>query len=160
MALVAVTGNVHDNGGVTIPAELSPELWFRPKEASISTGGLLVGVEVQAALNLSTGAFTVTLDNSITYVAFLRWLLNPSETLPERRSCVYARWDHEISPGLGGSIENLLPEEFRPEGAYYFGALSDPPPPGFRGWWEVQPEPGREDSDDPFIGDVRMVYGG
>ena len=158
MALVTVTGNVHDNGGAVIPASLIPELWFRPKEPTISPGGLLVGVEVKAQLNMISGAFTVTLESTATYVAFLRWVLNPSESVPERRAWGYARWGKEISPGLGGDIGTL--PSAGPDALYYFGPLSDPPPPGFRGWWEVQAEPGREDSDDPFIGDVRRVYGG
>lgn len=157
MALVPVTGNVHDNGGVVIPEDLHPELWFRPKGPSISPGGMLVGVEVKAALTLATGAFTVTLDNSATYTPFLRWLISPAES-NERRAWGYAEWGKEISPGLGGDIGTL--PSAGPDALYYFGPLSDPPPPGFRGWWEVQAEPGREDSDDPFIGDVRRVYGG
>lgn len=159
MAVVTVTGKLSDFSGVVIPAGAVPELWFMPERSMYAQSGLLAGVESQAVLDVVTGAFTVQLDNVSDYVPVLRWVLNPSESLPERRAWGRVEWPR-MSPGLGGDIGHLLPPEFKPETAYYFGALSDPPPEGFRGYWEVQAEPGREDSDDPFIGDVRMVYGG
>lgn len=159
MTLVTVTGNVSDFAGINIPVLATPELWFRPEKSKQTTAGLRAGVEVKATLTASTGDFEVELDNDSSYVPVLRWVVNYFEDLPEKRSWGYTEWD-AFHPGFGGDIGHMLPPHLTPRTAYYFGALSDPPPAGFRGYWEVQAEPGREDSEDPFIGDVRRVYGG
>lgn len=159
MTVVTVTGKVTDFAGVNIPVLATAELWFRPERSMQTVSGLRAGVEVLATLNRSTGVFEVELDNDGAFVPVLRWVVNYFEDLPEKRSWGYTEWD-AFGPGAGGDIGKLLPASATPQTAYYFGPLSDPPYRGFRGWWEVQAEPGREDSDDPFIGDVRRVYGG
>ncbi|MDR2294677.1 MAG: hypothetical protein LBE05_05685 [Microbacterium sp.] len=163
MAVVTVFGTAWDHAAKVIPAVKRPELWFRPNQSNVRVGALLAGVEVKATLTVSTGAFTVGLDNTADcrYRPILRWVNNPSEPDPELWSWGYLEWPFEFWPGAnGGEIGTLINAGGNSPLAYYFGPLSDPPPPGFRGEWEVQAEPGREDSDDPFIGDVRRVYGG
>lgn len=109
MALVTITGRVWDNGRVPIPAPQEPELWFRPDSARVSPG-LLAGVEVRASLNATTGVFIVQLesvDDEITYIPFLRWLVNPAETDPDKRAFGYAEWPR-IYPDTGGDIGDLI----------------------------------------------------
>lgn len=109
MALVTITGTVKDHSNVVIHPDQQPELWFRPDGPRIRAG-LLAGVEVKANLTAGTGAFTVPLESDgdeISYVPFLRWLVDPSQTDPEKRAFGYAEMPR-IWPDTGGPIGDLI----------------------------------------------------
>lgn len=108
MALVTVTGNAWDHSRDVIPADLHPRLFARPTADRIA-GSLLVGVESQATLNPTTGAFTVKLESGLDYRMVMDWLLPGQETEPpERRARTYAEWP-PFNSGSGGTIGSLFP---------------------------------------------------
>lgn len=135
MPYVEVTGNVRDHMNVPIPAASEPELWFRPLGPQIlpASGAMFAGVEVKADLTPATGAFTATLFSDLTptfrYRPFMRWLVNPGETDPERRAFGYIEWPIEITPDIGGDIGDLILDFFGVANVY---AASDAPNPGVR----------------------------
>lgn len=110
MALVTITGNAWDHSRAPIPASLQPRLWFRPIAAHIS-GSLLAGVEVQATLTASTGAFTVKVESGpgLKYRVSMDWLVPGQETEPpENRARSYVEWPYEVYPDVGGDIGDLI----------------------------------------------------
>jgi len=110
MSTVTVTGNAWTHAGAPVPSWRRPELWFRPKANALGSSGLLVGVEVKADLNASSGAFTVQLESDVGlyYQPVLRWLTNPSEQDPSRWAWQYAEWDFLVVPGNGGNLSDLI----------------------------------------------------
>lgn len=158
MAVVTVTGNAWDHTGSPIPANLHPQLWFRPERHDVAAGSLLAGVEAQATLNGATGAFTVQLvaEPWIRYKPVLRWLLNPNEPNMQMWAWGYAEWSWAFNPyPAGGSISDLGGPDLT---AYSVFVSLDPPPAGYRGWWLYSPAQGQEmPLDDPLIGELRMV---
>lgn len=158
MVTVTVTGNAWDHTGNPLPAELRPELWFRPRESATAGNALVAGVEAKANLNLVTGAFTVELVSApgIKYTPFLRWLLNPHETNTELWAFGYAEWQFWITPyPVGGPIGDLTDVDLT---AFNVLVSLDLPPAGYRGWWLYSPAQGQTmPLDDPLIGELRMV---
>lgn len=142
MSTVTVTGNAWTHTGAPIPAANLPELWFRPLADSSSGDSLLVGVEVRATLNLATGSFSVQLVSEpwLRYVPQLRWVVNPSEPVPEAWSWQYAEWDWTVTPyPVGGPIGSLTDRDLS---IYSVLVSLSPPPPGYRGWYLNAPGPG------------------
>lgn len=128
MALVTVTGNAWDNSHVVIPAALQPRLWAKPTGDRIA-GSLLIGVESQATLNPTTGAFSVEVESDLDYQMVMDWLIPGQETEPpEQRSRDHAEWPIFNSAG-GGDIGSLFPPI--PAGTIF--AVLGPPPEGTRG---------------------------
>lgn len=158
MAVVTVTGNAWDHTGAPIPAALRPELWFRPARNDQSGNALLAGVEAEATLNPTTGAFTVQLvaEPWLRYTPVLRWLINPSEPDPERWAYGYAEWSWTINPfPNGGPVGDLADVDLT---VYSVFVSLNAPPPGFKGWWLYSPATGQTmPLDDPLIGELRMV---
>lgn len=123
MSRVTITGNAWDHNQAPVPANLQPELWFRPIATSLAHG-LLTNREVKAALQ-SSGAFTVQLESHthIRYVPVLRWLSDPSQAGEdiENRAYGYNEW-RIIHPGRGGDISELDPDIGLSAILYGFGA--------------------------------------
>ena len=109
MTTVTITGNAWTHAGTPIPAEMHPELWFRPLANALGADGLLAGVEVQAAL-AADGSFSVQLESElgVYYRPFMRWVTNPSEQDPANWAYRYAEWDFLVVPGEGGTISDLI----------------------------------------------------
>jgi hypothetical protein len=128
-----ISGDLWTHEGVPFPADLNPELWFRPERPGVTSGALLAGVEVQATVNWSNGRFTVDLVAypGIRYQPFMRWLVNPQETDPEKWAFGYAEWPFTIDPNNGGNIGTLIPVQ--QIGLMWIGPT--PPPPGANGSW-------------------------
>lgn len=106
MGLVTITGNVWDHSRDPIPEAQQPRLWFRPNRSRVGAG-LQAGVETQATLTASTGAFTVELESfpDTTYTPVLDYLISGS-TDPDVRARGYIEFP-PIFPGTGGDISSL-----------------------------------------------------
>lgn len=106
MSLVTITGNVRDHGRKIIPASQQPELYFRPEASHVLWAGLMHGDSVKADLAPS-GRFTVELesesDDSLSYIPWVRWLVDPSE--PD----AFGYYEFpRIWPDSGGDIGDLI----------------------------------------------------
>lgn len=127
MATVVVTYNAWDHARKVIPANLQPEIWFRPVGTSYAAG-LMSSREVQGTLNASTGAGSVQLESvlGITYVPVLRWLSDPSQAGEgmENRSRGYDEWT-PFYPGAGGPIDQLPTVSPHISGIFY--GFGNPP---------------------------------
>lgn len=126
MALVTITYNAWDHNREVVPANLQPEVWFRPLKTSLISG-MMSAREVKGTLNTSTGAGQVKLETSadLLYVPVMRWLSDPSQANEqvENRSYGYCEWE-PIYPAAGGSISEL-PGVVK-FSAFYYG-LGGPP---------------------------------
>lgn len=110
MALVTITGHAWDGSREPFTSAQQPRLFFRPDKSFVSAG-LQAGVEVQANLNLSTGAFTVELesDPDVMWVPEMDWLVPGQESEPpERRARGHVEWPPFFA-GRGGDISALMP---------------------------------------------------
>ena len=107
MALVTIEGNVWDHNRAPVPSGAEPELWFRPREAIGTSGGLFTGREVKADL-LQSGQFTVQLESypGLFYTPVVRWLSDAEQTDMERKSLGYDEWP-DFLPDIGGWIGDL-----------------------------------------------------
>jgi len=126
MPTVIVTGGAYDHGLDPIPSQMMPELWFRPNGPGVSETRMLAGVDRKATLNPNTGAFSVRLfsdpEGRIWYRPFMRWLLNPAESLPERWAWGYVEWPVRVWPDAGGPIGGLIETDAHvPAGHVYVG---------------------------------------
>lgn len=126
MALVTITGKAWEHGYRTVPADLQPELWFRPLSTSYARG-LRSSREVRAALDSDTGDFEVELESQpgLLYVPVLRWLTDRSQATEsvDNRARGYDEWE-PFWPGNGGDISNMDPWGGR--WGLFFG-YGDPP---------------------------------
>lgn len=130
MAKVRVTGNAWDHSQKVIPAELQPRLFARPLGDRIA-GSLLVGVESQATLNPTTGAFSVDVESGLDYRMFMDWLVPGQESEPPAlRARAYAEWA-TFNAGGGGDIGALITSGLA---GNIFAGLT-PPPTSFSGTW-------------------------
>ncbi|WP_404475126.1 hypothetical protein [Microbacterium aerolatum] len=158
MATVQVTGNAWDHTGSPIPAELHPQLWFRPERHDVSGANLLAGVEAQATLDTATGAFNVDLvaEPWIRYKSVLRWLLNPHEPNMQMWAWGYAEWSWTFNPYPGGGpISELGVPDLSIHNVF---VSLNTPPAGYKGWWLYSPADGQTmPLNDPDIGDLRRV---
>lgn len=104
-----ITYNAWDHAQKVIPADLKPEIWFRPIGTSYAAG-LMSSREVKGSLDPATGAGSVKLESvpGITYVPVLRWLSDPSQDAetPQNRARGYDEWT-PFYPGAGGPIDQL-----------------------------------------------------
>lgn len=125
MSKVTVSGNAWDHNLVAVPANLQPQLYFRPVATSMAHG-LLTSREVKATLQ-SSGQFTVQLDShpGIFYVPVMEWLLDASQAdeLVQNRALSRCEWT-AFYPGRGGDISELNPAVGLSALLYGFG----PPP--------------------------------
>lgn len=150
MPAKTVTGNVRTHLGLAMPAERQLELWFRPNGSNISDGGLAIGVDAKANLNLTTGDFNVSLETAphILYTPWVRWLVDPGESDPEKWAWGYAEWAWSFSPyPNGGPIDELAGDAL----SIYSVLVSLTLPPTYKGWYLNAPGPGLPpgDPDDP-----------
>jgi hypothetical protein len=151
MATVTITDNAWDHNETPVDSILRPELWFRPKSPS-TLNGLMTHREVKASLTLSTGAFTVSLEQDVEYTPVMRWLPDASDPAPlTNQSSMYCEWlpftatidgPIAVQPGPGAGIR----------GDVWWVSLS-PPPPGFIGIWLKSDPSVTSDDTDPVIGD-------
>lgn len=113
MPWVTITGDLWDHSQVRLPADRQPELYFRPNDAAIG-GGVLIGVDVKASLDVPTGAFSIVVYSDLTdrikYRPWVRWLSRPGDI--ESYSWQYKELPFEIVPDTGGSIGGLLEQQF------------------------------------------------
>lgn len=127
MATVLVTYNAWDHNRVVVPANLQPEVWFRPLKASLASG-MMTAREVKGSLSAS-GSGQVTLETApeLLYVPVMRWLSDPSQAdeTPDNRAYGYCEWD-PVYPAAGGPIDQL-PGVVK-FGAFFYGLGN---PPGF-----------------------------
>src|SRR5690606_2362174 len=73
MALVTITGNAWDHNRAVVPSTLRPQLGFRPLKTSMAAG-LMTDREVWASsFSASSGSFSVSLEQDVSYVPFMRW---------------------------------------------------------------------------------------
>lgn len=146
MALVTVRGNLWDHMGQAIPAELRPELLFRPEQSNVAGTGALAGVEARASLNQTTGAFTIKLEGAfgVRYRMVARWLVDPTESR-ERWAWQYTEWARLIEPyPNGGDLGELVVNE---RGPWSVLVQLDDPPADYTGWW-LHSAPGDENNPD------------
>lgn len=120
-----VTYNAWDHAQEVIPANLQPEVWFRPVGTSYAAG-LMSSREVKGSLDPETGAGSVRLESvlGITYTPVLRWLTDPSQDAetPQNRSRGYDEWT-PFYPGDGGPIDQLPAVSPHVSGIFYgFGS--------------------------------------
>lgn len=159
MGVVTVTGNAWDHANSPIPAGRHPELWFRPNRAKLAGDALLTATDVRASLDAVSGAFSVQLESGpgVLYRPWMRWLVNPGETDPERWAFGYEEWPFEINPyPFGGPISELVRVELSIYTVYV--GLADPPP-GYRGWW-LHAAPGDPNNVlESGTGELRSVFG-
>ena len=146
MALVPVRGNLTDHLGKLIPADLQPEVYFRPEKPGVVNGSALLGVEVKADLNTATGTFTANLQAAphLGYRLVARWLVVSSL---ERWSWQYAEWPDLYYPyPNGGVISAPAPAAEKPTvvSVPVLVQLADPPA-GFKGYW-LHSAPGDENN--------------
>lgn len=124
MALVTVTYNAWDANREVIPANLVPEVWFRPIATS-RDNGLLTDREVKGTLNPTTGAGSVQLESlpGLLYVPSVRWLVDPDQQNESEQNRARGRSEWEpIFPGDGGPI-STLPGVVKLSGIWYgYGA--------------------------------------
>lgn len=107
MAKVRIEGYAWDHSREVIPANTSPELYFRPNKGNIAPVGLLTAQNVKAVLNPTTGKFFVDVDNAkgITYTPWMRYLTDPEDP---KSWGGYTEWV-TVAPGQGGDIGALQP---------------------------------------------------
>lgn len=131
--LVPIFSNAWQNTGQPLPASIRPQLWYRPVRASLDESTLLAGVEVQATIDMSTGAAVaqVVASPGLRYRPLLRWLTNPLEPKPERWAWGEAEWGFTVDPWPnGGRLEDLVGADDL--GAPWIVSLT-PPPAAYRG---------------------------
>lgn len=154
MATVMISGNAWDHNDAPVPAELRPELWFRPREAG-RRHGLQTNREVRATL-ADSGWFSVALESDVVYVPFMRWLLDryqQDETVPNR-SMGYCEW--RMFTAVADGLIDEQPSGHTGDDLWWVSL--DPPPAGFDGFW-LHTDPTVTSKDlDPTLGDIERVY--
>lgn len=111
MAQVTITYNAWDHNREVVPANLQPEVWFRPLGTSLANG-LMTAREVKGTLNASTGVGSVSLESApgLMYVPEMRWLVDESQASESEpnRARGYCEWE-AFFPADGGPISELSP---------------------------------------------------
>lgn len=125
MATVTVTYNAWDHNAQIIPANLQPQVGFRPLSTS-QARGLMTNREVWGSGPIGpSGTGSVELESApdLMYVPFMRWLIDASQISEsvQNRAYGYCEWD-PIYPADGGPISGL-PGVVKLSGIWYgFGA--------------------------------------
>ncbi len=155
MPVVTITGNAWDHNEIVVPSALRPQLGFRPLRTGRASG-LQTDREVWATLNLTTGAFSVKLEQGVDFIPFMRWLTDETQLneMVMNRAFGYCQW-RAITAYSSGDIDDQPNADGKSTDVWWVSRAN--PPTGFKGMWLYSDSSVTYNDLAEAIGDVRLV---